>query len=73
MPTDAARSWPAAPIGPMRQDCRLARELGPYTVAIDSRILATYQVVRFAIFKVLRLCTRIQIRRVPSDSSGVNS
>ena len=42
MAADAARSWPAAPIGPMRRDCHLARELGPYTAAIDWRILATY-------------------------------
>ena len=46
----------------MRRDCRTTRGLGPYTTAIDWRIMAIYQVVRFAIFKILRLCARIEIR-----------
>src|SRR3984957_12933294 len=42
-------------IRPIRRRARPIRQLGPYTVAINSRILATYKVVYVAIFKVLRV------------------
>src|ERR1700722_17362365 len=62
MATGTAVSWPMASIGPMRRRARPTCQLGPYTVGINSRILATYKVVYVAIFKVLRVRTDGQIR-----------